>query len=113
MLKLESCRLMSLDVDKWEALACYDDMTGDALDPALVQAARALEVEYLKKMKVYDVVSRRELKKANHGKLIREGGSISTRAIRFHRTFARGTSAKSSPQVLMLHCVLIHHLLKR
>ena len=40
MLKLESCRLMSLDVDKWEALACYDDMTGNSLDPALAQAAR-------------------------------------------------------------------------
>ena len=44
VLKLESCRLVSLDVDKWGAVACYDDMTGDSLDPALVQVARALEV---------------------------------------------------------------------
>ena len=44
-LKLDSCRLMSLDVDKWGSLACYDDMTGYSLDPALVQAARALKVE--------------------------------------------------------------------
>ena len=45
MLKLDSCRLVSLDVDKWGALARYDDMTGDSFDSALVQAARALEVE--------------------------------------------------------------------
>ena len=71
MLKFESCRLMSLDADKWGALACYDDMTGDSLDLALVQAAHALEFEYSKKMKVYDAVSRRESKKANRGKLIK------------------------------------------
>ena len=71
MLKLESCRLMSLDVDKWGALACYGDMTGDSLDPGLVQAARALDDECLKKMKVYAVVSRCEFKKLHRGKLIK------------------------------------------
>ena len=46
-------------------------MAGDSLDSALVQAAQALEVEYPTKMKVYDVVSRREFKKCNRGKWIK------------------------------------------
>ena len=42
MIKLDSCRLLSLDIDKWGSTACYDDVSGDVLDPALVQAARDL-----------------------------------------------------------------------
>ena len=49
MAKLESCRLLSLDVGKWGAWTCYDDVSGDRLDPALAQAARELEMEYQKK----------------------------------------------------------------
>ena len=70
MKKLETCRLVSLDVDQWGTTACYDDMSGDYLDTALVKEARALEVEYIKRMKVYDVVSRAEFKRNRSGKLI-------------------------------------------
>ena len=49
----------------------FDDVSGDLLDSALVKEARALEVEYLKKMEVYDVVSRKEMKKSGRGKLIK------------------------------------------
>ena len=51
--------------------ACYDDMCGDYLDTALVKEARALEVEYITRMKVYDVVSRAEFKRNRRGKLIK------------------------------------------
>ena len=37
-------------------------LAADSLDPALVQAARELEIDYLRKMKVYDVASRKEMK---------------------------------------------------
>ena len=46
MAKLEACRLLSLDVDKWGAWTSYDDVSGDRLDPALVHAAGDLEIEY-------------------------------------------------------------------
>ena len=46
-------------------------MSGDDLDTALVKEARALEVEYLKRMKVYDVMSRAEFKRNGRGKLIK------------------------------------------
>ena len=39
MAKLESRRLLSLDVDKWGTWTCYDDVSGDSLDPALVEIA--------------------------------------------------------------------------
>ena len=71
MQKIERARILSLDMDKWGKLACYDDFSGDSLDPALVEAARELEVEYLKKMKVYDVVNRDEITKSGKGKLIK------------------------------------------
>ena len=51
MLKLDIYWLVSLDVSKWGALACYGDMSGDTLDSALVQAARALGIEYSKIIK--------------------------------------------------------------
>ena len=44
MAKLEQCRLQSGDADKWGAWTCYDDVSGGGLDPALVQAACALEI---------------------------------------------------------------------
>ena len=71
MAKLETWRLFSLDVDTWGAWTCYDDVSGDRLVPALVQAARDLEIEYLQKMNVYDIVSRKEMKKSGRGKLIK------------------------------------------
>jgi hypothetical protein len=71
MLKLEENTLLSVEVDKWGGITCYDDMSGDILDHTLVAAARKLEVEYLKRMKVYDVVSRKEFKRLGRGKLIK------------------------------------------
>ena len=41
------------------------------MDKALVKKARALEVEYLKRMKVYDVMRRAEFKRNGRGKLIK------------------------------------------
>ena len=64
MAKLESRRLFSLDVDKWGSCTCYDDVSGDPLVPALVQEARALEIDYLTRMKVYAVVRRKEMKRS-------------------------------------------------
>ena len=46
-------------------------MTRDVLDPKLVQEARTLEVEYLTRMKVYDVVSRKAIKQLGRGILIK------------------------------------------
>ena len=63
--------MCTLDVDKWGTTVRHDDMSGDLLDPELVQAARALEVEYLKKMGVYDIVSWAESKKAKREKFIK------------------------------------------
>ena len=54
---LEGCRLLSLDMDKLGRVTCYDDTSGDVLDPKLVQEARMLELEYPTCTKVYDVVS--------------------------------------------------------
>ena len=43
----------------------------DRLDLALVQATRELEIDYLKKMNVYGIVSRKEMKKSRRGELIK------------------------------------------
>ena len=63
--------LLSLNVDKWGATTCYDDMSGDVLKSELVQEARALEIEYLKKMKVYDIVSRKEVLRSGKAEIIK------------------------------------------
>ena len=46
-------RLSSLTTDQWGKVTCHDDVSGDILDSELVQAARDLEVEYLKKTRMY------------------------------------------------------------
>ena len=83
MAKLEACRLLSLDVDKWGAWTCYDDVGGDLLDPALFQATRELEIDCLKKMNVYDIVSRKEVKKSGRGKLIKKRALVGCQQRRF------------------------------
>ena len=50
---------------------CYDDVSGDLLPPELVRAARDLEVEYLKRMNVYEVVPRSQVRESGKGKLIK------------------------------------------
>ena len=65
------------------AWTCYDYVSGDRLDPALVQAACELEIDDLKNMKVYDIVSRKEMKKSGRGKLInKDAGWMSAKEIR-------------------------------
>ena len=64
-------RLGSLTTDQWGKFTCRDDVSGDIIDPTLVQAARELEVEYLKRMRVYEVVPRTEIYKSGHGKAIK------------------------------------------
>ena len=71
MSRLEGCRLLSLDMDKWGKITCYDVTSGDVLDPKLVQEARLLDVEYLMRMKVYDVVSRKAMTQSGNGRLIK------------------------------------------
>ena len=44
MSKLDACKIISLDVDKWGRTTCYDDTSGDLLSPKLVAEARKLEV---------------------------------------------------------------------
>ena len=51
MAKLDACRILSIDVDKWGRTTCYDDMSGDVLSPELVAEARKLDFKYLKNMK--------------------------------------------------------------
>ena len=51
-------------MDKWGKITCYDDTSGDVLDPRLVQEAQMFEVECLTRMKVYDVVSRKAMKQS-------------------------------------------------
>ena len=61
--KLDDCKILSLDVDKCGRTTCYDDMSGDALSPELVADNPTLEVEYLKNIKVYNIVSRMEFQR--------------------------------------------------
>ena len=102
MHKIDNKRLLSIEIDKWGVTTCYDDMSGDMLDPALVEKARQLEVEYLKKMKVYDVMSRQEFKKRGQGKLIKgrwldvnkgDSGSPDIRSRYVGKEFATGVDA--------------------
>ena len=51
---------------------CYGDVSGDSLVPALVQDVRVPNMDHVKSLKVYDVVSRTEMKKSGRGKLIKE-----------------------------------------
>ena len=44
MVKIEEGRLLSIEVDKWGSVTCYDDMSGDVFNHKLVAAARKLEV---------------------------------------------------------------------
>ena len=74
MTRLEGCRLLSLDMDKWGKITCYDDTSGDILDPKLVQEARALEVDYFTRTKVYDLVSRTEMKQSDNKQSSRADG---------------------------------------
>jgi hypothetical protein len=89
-------------MDKWGKITCYDDTSGDALDPKLVQEARMLEVEYLTRMKVYDVVSRKAMKASGRGKLIKgrwldvnkgDSGSPDIRSRYVGKEFATGVDA--------------------
>ena len=52
-------------------VTCHNDVSGDGLKSELVQAARDLEVDYLKRMKVYEVVPRADARKSGKGKLIK------------------------------------------
>ena len=105
MSRLEGCRLLSLDMDKWGKLTCYDDTSGDALDSKLVQEARMLEVEYLTRMKVYDVVSRKTMKESGRGKLIKGRWLDVNKGDSSLSTFAAGTSGRSLQQAWMHHCM--------
>ena len=60
--------LDSLTTDQWGKVMCRDDFSGDILDSGLVQGARELEVEYLKRMRVYEVVPRTEIHKSGKRK---------------------------------------------
>ena len=76
MSRLEGCRLLSPDMDKWARTTCYVDTGGDFLDPKLVQDGRMLEVEYLTRMEAYDVVSHKAMKQSGKGKSSRADGWI-------------------------------------
>ena len=104
MAKLDACRILSFDVDKWGRSTCYDDMTGDVLSPELAAEARKLEVKYFKNMTVYDIMSRAEFKRPGRGKLIKGGGLMSTTATRPSQTSEAVLSGKSSPPVWMRRC---------
>ena len=66
-----SRRLGSLTNDQWGKVTCRDDVSGDIIDSTLVQASRELEVEYLKRMRVYEVVLRTEIHKSGKGTAIK------------------------------------------
>ena len=66
-----SQRLSSLTTDQWGKVTCRDDVSGDILDSGLVQAARDLEVEYLKRMRVYEVMPRTEIYQSGKWKAIK------------------------------------------
>ena len=102
MSKIGPGTVFSLDVDRWGDTSCYDDVSGDVLKVELVREARALEVEYLKRMKVYDIVSRAEMKRSGRGKLIKgrwldvnKGDSVSpdVRSRYVGKEFATGVDA--------------------
>ena len=48
----------------------YDDVSGEQLDPRLVKAARALEMEFFKRLGVYTTVPRAEAFQSGVGKII-------------------------------------------
>ena len=114
MAKLEACRLLSLDIDKWSAWTCYDDVSGDRIDPALVQAARELEIDYLKNLSAYDIVSRKEMKKSGQGKRIKgrcsdvnKGDSVTpdVRSRHAGKDFATGVDASLYAGFLLLEAL--------
>ena len=69
--EIEAKMLSSLTRDQWGKVTCHDDVSGDILNAELVQAARDLEVDYFKRMRVYDVVPRADVRKSGKGKLIK------------------------------------------
>ena len=54
----------------WESVVAVDDVSGKNLDPALVRAARAEEMEGFRKHEVYEYVSRSEAESDPDGKFI-------------------------------------------
>ena len=68
--ELEIKMLSSLTKDQWGKVTCYDDVSGDLIKSELVQAARDLEVDSLKRMRVYEVVPRSVVRESGKGKLI-------------------------------------------
>ena len=50
---------------------CTHDVSGAPLNVKTVEAARALEMEFFQKMRVYDIVSQAEARKSGKGKVIK------------------------------------------
>ena len=50
---------------------CYDDVSGERLEESGVREARALEMEFFQKMRVYDYVTRSEATRSGKGKIIK------------------------------------------
>ena len=61
--------LGSLTRDQRGKVTCHDDVSGDVFKSELVLAARDLEVDHLKRMKVYVVGPRADARKSGKGKL--------------------------------------------
>ena len=100
--EIETKLLGSLTTDQWGKVTCYDDVSGDLISPDLVQAARELEVEYLKKMRVYEVVPRSVIRQSGKGKLIKgrwldvnkgDSGKPDVRSRYVGKEFATGVDA--------------------
>ena len=61
---METKMLGTLTRDLCGKVTCHDDVSGDVLKSDLVQAARDLDVDYLKRIKVYEVVPRAGVRKS-------------------------------------------------
>ena len=84
--KLMEC--MNALIESYGELTAYDDVTSASLDPAMVAAARKIEMEFFKKMGVYKTIPRSEM-------VAKGGKTIQTRWIDVNKGDAERTNYRS------------------
>ena len=67
----EDYQLCALQEYSPTEMVCTDDVSGANLDVKMVKAARALEMEFFSRMRVYDIVDKSEASKSGKGKVIK------------------------------------------
>ena len=95
-------RLMSEAIDKVllsiKGGEVYDDVSGEQLDPRLVKAARALEMEFFKRLGAYTLSREQRRFKVELARSSWADGLMSTRATPNSQTTGLGSWARSLPR---------------